>query len=191
MVSRFYDSLSLSLKKRWVGCGGLVDAEAPRPSTKLPLYLKAEEDEAAEFQMVQMAIAMVGRKLPPLVRCFGTIHPGGSAAALSHASALRGPLPFLNRHTIYYVVTSWSWNKMKFYLQGSNQRDLQGAGLPHRPRRPHPPGRSVSLIAGTFSETFLGSRVEIELATMSASKYTCLCIILLQLLHLQGFFIFQ
>jgi len=53
--------------------------------------------------MVQMAMAMAGRKLPRPVRCVGPIRPlpssvpGGSAAALSHASALRAPLPFLNR----------------------------------------------------------------------------------------------
>jgi hypothetical protein len=28
-------------------------------------------------------------------------------------------------HTIYYVVTSWSENKVKIYLKENKQRDLQ------------------------------------------------------------------
>jgi hypothetical protein len=33
-------------------------------------------------------------------------------------------------HTIYYVVASWSGNKVKIYLQGSNQKD--GQGMAHK-----------------------------------------------------------
>ncbi len=49
----------------------------PSPACLRP-DLEAEGDEAAESQMVQMAVAMAGRKLPPLMRCFGPIRPSPS-----------------------------------------------------------------------------------------------------------------